>query len=234
MTKFFSIVMFGALVVVSISAQVRPRSRPTPAPLKTPAVPAAADSKDAANGQIVGRTYTNRKFRFEVTFPDSWLIPGDDFDDYMKKQGYDLTLKAPDSISGVNKAAVDQALKKVRVLLTAYRSLPGSTNNAIVRISTEDLSLEPQIKDAVDYFDAIRSTYAKMKLPPDFFYSDTQAEQLGANQFAFLDSSSAAGKKRMYAVVRAGFAVMFTLSYSNDQDLETLRQVLSSGKFDLK
>ena len=92
----------------------------------------------------------------------------------------------------------------------------------------------PQVEDAVDYFDLVRSQYAAMKLPPDFKYSETQAEQLGSKQFAFLDTSGAAGKKRMYATIRKGFAIMFTLSYTNDDDLQTFRQILSDGNFALK
>ena len=112
--------------------------------------------------------------------------------------------------------------------------MPGATDNAIVRISVEDLTANPQIKDAVDYFDAIGATYAAMKLPADFKYSAAKAEKLGAKQFAFLDTSADAGKKRMYATVRKRFAIMFTISYTKDDDLQTLRHVLEQGNFTLK
>ena len=210
----------------------RPRSTPRPVPGPTPAIVPVKPSVDM--GTVSGRTYTNRTFNFEVTFPDTWLIPDSDFESYMKKQGFDLSLKAPDSLPPVSKATVNQAIKRVNVLLTAYRSMPGSADNAIVRISVEDLSLNPQIKDAVDYFDAIRAMYATIKLPTDFKYSETQAEKLGSRQFGYLDVTSTAGKKRMYATVRDGFAIMFTLSYTGAEDLETFRQVLATGDFALK
>ena len=169
-----------------------------------------------------------------MTFPDTWLIPDADFEAYMKKQGFDLSLKAPDSLSPASQAKVNQAVKRVHILLMAYRSMPGETDNAIVRISIENLAANPQIKDAVDYFDAIRVTYATMKLPYDFKYSDTKAEKLGAMQFGFMDTSTNAGKKRMYATVRNGFAIMFTISYFKYEDLQTLRKVLEDGNFTLK
>jgi protein tyrosine phosphatase (PTP) superfamily phosphohydrolase (DUF442 family) len=46
------------------------------------------------------------------------------------------------------------------------------------------------VKDAVDYFDLMRSQFAVMKLAADFKYSETQAEKLGLKQFAFLDTST--------------------------------------------
>ncbi|MGE3467828.1 MAG: hypothetical protein AB7J13_12970 [Pyrinomonadaceae bacterium] len=229
-----------ASTAISIGAQTKPKPKPKATPAKIPAaVPmkagtAPVPASDIDKGSVAGRTYTNKQFGFEVTFPDTWLIPDDDFEAYMKSQGFDLGLKAPDSLPPSARAKINAAIKRVDILLTAYRSMPGSTDNAIVRISVEDLSANPQIKDAVDYFDAVRAMYAAMRLPADFKYSETQAEKLGSMHFGYLDASTKAGKKRMYATVRKGFAVMFTISYSQEADLDTLRQVLSAGDFFLK
>jgi hypothetical protein len=185
-------------------------------------------------GEVIGRRYTNRALGFEVAFPDEWLIPGDDFEDHMLSQGFDLGLKPPDNLGGISKLQLERVLDRVRILLTAYRSMPGSDDNAIVRISAESLSHVPAVRDAVDYFDLMRSQFAAMSLPADMKYSETQAEQLGKQQFGFLDTRSNAGKKRMYATVRKGVAVMFTISYTKDADLATLRDVLAGGNFALK
>lgn len=226
MKRFSCIGLFLILFSLNAVAQKpRPRPRATPKPS-----PSAA----AATGTVKGKTYTNTTFRFEVTFPDTWLIPGDDFEAAMKKQGFDLSLTAPDSLSPLSRSKLDRALERVAVLLTAYRSMPGSSDNAIARISTEDLSLNPQIRDAVDYFDAMRATFASMKLPSDFVYSETQAEKLGDQQFGFIDTRSNDGKKRMYATVRGGHALLFTLSYTNESDLVTFRDILAKGDFSLR
>ncbi len=222
-----------------VAAQVKPSPTPGKIPTGIPVKPGTTTKPLAVKnsvdpGKVSGRIYTNETFNFEVTFPDTWLIPDADFEAYMKKQGFDLSLKAPDSLSPASQTKINQAVKRVHIMLTAYRSLPGETDNAIVRISVENLAAYPQIKDAVDYFDAIRATYATMKLPYDFKYSDTKAEKLGAMQFGFIDTSTNAGKKRMYATVRNDFAVMFTISYSKDEDLQTLRKVLEDGNFQLK
>ncbi len=227
---FASLLILGS--AVAGSAQVKPR----PTPRKpTPTVPVAeAKTTIDDKGVVVGRTYTNASYRFEIEFPMSWLIPGDDFEDVMRSQGFDLSLKAPATLTPLSQAKVNKALKGVKILLTAYRSMPGTADNAIVRISAEDLTPNPQIKDAVDYIDAVRATYRSMKLPRDFQYSDTDAEQLGAMQFAFIDTSSVEGKKRMYAIVRNRHAICFVLSYKSDEDLFAFRRILEEGNFDLK
>jgi hypothetical protein len=202
------------------------------APESKGAVVTVGDTRD--RGTVSGRTYTNNGLAFEVTFPDTWLIPGDDFEDYMKSNGIDVSLKTPENIGKASKIQMERALQKVQILLTAYRSMPGTADNGIVRISTEDVRANLAVKDAVDYFDLMRSQFAVMKLPADFRYSETQAEQLGGQQFGFLDTSSNAGKKRMYATVRNGVAIMFTLSYTKPDDLKTFRDVLTKGNFALK
>lgn len=229
--------IFLSLVTFSVSAQRRSSApKPKAKPAEIPAVVPVDESAtvDDVFGSVSGKTYTNRALGFVIDFPDTWLIPGRDFEDHMKTQGFDLTLKAPEGVSRANKIQMERALERVKILVTAYRSMPGSEDNAILRISLEDLSLVPAVKDAVDYFDLMRSQFAVMKLPDDFKYSETQAERLGSKQFAFLDTSSSSGKKRMYATVKGTNAIMFTLTYTKPEDLETMRKVLSSGDFALK
>ena len=239
MKKLFCLPLVALALVTIALGQTRRHPRPaaTP-PAGVPVKPGTGLTSTTLpwqKGEVSGRTYTNKSLGFEITFPDEWLIPGDDFEAYMRSKGFDLGLKAPDSLPPTTKVKLNAALKKVQVLQTAYRSMPGSADNAIIRISAEDLTPNPQIKDAVDYVDAVRSLYATMKLPMDFKYSDTQAEELrNKKQFAFLDTTEREGKKRMYVTVRDGVAILFTISYKKPEDLETLRGVLGTGNFKLQ
>lgn len=227
----------GIFVVLFILASfVSAQQRRT---VRKPAVKTAAALKPVPaalpfRGSVSGRTYTNPTFNFEITFPDTWLIPGADFEAKMKAQGYDISLKPPKAASPLEQAKLNASVKNVTMLMTAYRSMPGSTENAIVRVAVEDLRTTPQVKDAVDYIDLLRQTYKFVKMPADYKYSATDAEKLGKKQFAFLDTSSSAGKTRLYATVRNGFAILFTLYYNSDEDLTTFRNILAEGNFALK
>ncbi|MGI8813591.1 MAG: hypothetical protein ACR2IH_13835 [Pyrinomonadaceae bacterium] len=223
------------LLCISAAAQRPTAVRPRAAAAR-PRIPAAVPVKQANDsaGTESDRTYTNSQFGFEITLPEHWVKAGDDFREEMRSKGFDLDLKAPDDVSAPNKIRIDRALKNVVVLLTAYRSVAGASDSGILRISAEDLTAAPEIRDAVDYFDLMRSQYRLMKLPTDFKYSETQAEKLGTRQFAFLDISSAAGKKRLYATIKNRHAIMFTLSYKTDQDLQNIRQMIARGKFSIK
>lgn len=207
---------------------------------KFPSKPnAAAPFKETGNpavfkGEVAGKTYTNGIYNFAITLPDSWEIAGDDFEKNLRQQGFDLNPEAPKAVDPKLQPKLNQMAKNVSVLLNAVKYVEGSNENAVLRVSVEDLQALPQVKDAVDYFDLMRETYKNVKLPGDFKYSETQAERLGKWQFGFLDTSNKAGKKRMYATVRNGYALMFTVTYKSDEDLAAIKNVLAEGNFKVR
>ena len=80
----------------------------------------------------------------------------------------------------------------------------------------------------------MRSQMNLVKMPAGFKYSETDAEQLGPNQFAYLDSSQGEVKTRVYVTVRKKFAILFSLEYAADEDLEVFRDLLARAKFSNK
>lgn len=227
--------VFAAAFVVLLTASLGfSQKQPTPKEKLPGSIPVkkGTELRNAAvkldPGSVTGRSYLNPTLSFQVTFPDSWLIPGPDYEAYMKSAGFDLHTINSDSLGPLAKKQFD---KNVTVLLTAYRSMPGTPDNAFFIIAAENISGVLQIKDAVDYVDVIRQSLLKAKLPANFKVSETDAEKLGAMQFAFLDTSSGSQKRRLYATVRKGYAVLFTVSYVKDEDLATARNVLATGDF---
>jgi len=218
--SFILVLVFVSTIVDYAQTKPKPTAFPDGVPVKQAGV-------EANGGSVEDRTYRNNKFSFDITVPENWFIAGPDFEKVVQEKGYDLSLNLPSDVA----ATAAKPKREIDILMTAFRSEPDAKDSAILRITAEDLKPNPQIRDAVDYFDAITAAYMTIKLPPDFKYSATKAEKLGAKQFAYLDTSSAAGKKRMYATVRRGFAIMFTLSYTSDDDLQTLRHILETGNF---
>jgi len=227
-------VLASILFIFFASAASHAQTRPVQAPAAKKSAPVAPVKPIIDRGNLSGRTYTNQTLNFSFTLPDTWLVQNNNFEEDMKKEEFQFSLGAPDSQAQAARTRMNRSLNRVVVLVTAYHQMAGSKEIVVLRVTTEDLKANPQIKDAVDYFDAIRASYRAMKLPADFKYSETTAEQLGKKQFGVLDITSNAGKKRMYATVRNGFAIMFTLSYTSDDDLQTVRGILTGANFKLK
>ncbi|HMM80303.1 MAG TPA: hypothetical protein PKC65_09800 [Pyrinomonadaceae bacterium] len=222
---------FVVLVSVSFGFSQKQRTPHKKLPGTIP-VKAGTELREAAlkldAGTVTGRSYINPTLSFQVTFPDSWLIPGPDFEAYMKSAGFDLHTLNTEALGPLAK---QRFAKNVTVLLTAYRSMPGTPDNAFFLIAAENISGVQQIKDAVDYVDVVRQSLLNAKLPASFKVGETDAEKLGAMQFAFLDTSTGTQKRRVYVTVRDGYAVLFAVSYVSDEDLLTARDVLRTGDF---
>ena len=229
MRRVFPIFVLINLAYFTACSQVK---QPVP-PEKKPDETVVPIKSFIDKGSLEGHLYTNKTLNFSFSFPATWLVQNDNFEDEIKKEQFQLSLAAPDSQAQAARARMNRSMRDVQILLTAYHSTPGSNETAILRVSAEDLKANPQIKDAVDYFDAIRALYTAMKLPADIKYSETKAEKLGSHQYAFLDIASSGGKKRMYATVRNGFAIMCTISYTSDGDLLAVRQILTEANFKL-
>lgn len=218
-------------IALPVAAQRRTGVKRVPARSRTSLPTAPAPPGRSLSAELP--TYRDARFGFQITFPETWTIAGGDFQGEMRAKGFDLDLKAPDTLAPQSKLQITRALQNVTVLVTAFRA-DARSSGAIVRASAEDLSALPQVRDAVDYFDLMRSQYRSMKLPAGFTYSETGAEKLGQKQFAFLDTRSAAGKKRIYATVKHRHALIFALSYRDPADLQAFRRIMSQGQFSLK
>jgi hypothetical protein len=229
MKKSFTSFLVVCLLASVGFAQVK-KSSPAPRGVPIKSIP----KKEAAAPKATGKKYTNDELKFEITLPEPWLIADSEFNKKIGEQGIDLALKAPDDLSKVSQVQINRALDRVTILLTAYRPTFTTEESSLIRVSRENLTPLPEVRDAVDYFDLMRSQFKVMKLPPNFTYSETQAEKLGQRQFAYIDVTSDAGKKRLYATVKNRYAILFTVSYKDERDLQTMRQILSAGNFALK
>lgn len=229
----------------SACAQSAPLPANLPAKSTTASNAAAATASPNSGaldrGTVTGQSYANKSFGFEIDFPDMWLVVDDKVLATAKTKGFDLDLKPPKAANSLVQSQSEAAFKRVTVLVSAYRSPPGTAENAVAYVAVEDirnLNTNRPVKDAVDYVDLIRSTYQSTyklaQTPPDFQYAETQAEKLGSRQYAYLDTVSKEGKSRLYVTVRGGYAILFSLNYSSDADLESFRDMVARANFSLK
>lgn len=238
MKKFIVAAIFALSTAIFCGAQTSARPTPSKIPDGVPVKPGTkatpiTSKTEVDAGILSGSVYTNVGLNFDITFPSSWVIPGLDTENYWKERGYELRPKINRN-DAQQTANIRRYEKQVTLLLTAYRSAIGTPGNAILLISAEDLSTNPKIKDAVDYFDLMRAQIGTMKLPPDYEYSVTQAERLGAQQFAYLDISTGKEKKRLYATVRDGYAIILAFTYHDLADLAAFRRIIEEANFSLR
>ncbi len=214
MRKLFSLIV----LTICLTQTFLPQQKQNPTPPKRPK--AEVKPQPAVDfGKIDNRSYTNFYFGFKITFPADWFVNTTENDADLKKVKINFDVETP---------------RNTKNILNAFNFQEKLGINSIFRVSTEDLDDFPNINNAVDYFDAMRQTFKVVKLPQNFKYSETKAEKLGEMQFAYLDISSDKGTKRLYATVKNGFALIFTLTYEKEKELQEMKQILAEGDFEYK
>lgn len=214
MRKLFFLIILSICIPAHYNAQSI--AKPAPPKKKQPLI----KTQPAVDyGEILDRTYTNFFFEFKLTFPPGWFVNTVENDADLKKVNINLDAETPINTKNV---------------LNAFKFQEKLGVNSVFRISAEDLDDFPNIKDAVDYFDAMRQTFKVVKLPQNFKYSETNAEKIGDMQFAYLDITSSKGSKRLYATVKNGFAIIFTLTFDKKDNLQEMKQILAEGDFEYK
>jgi hypothetical protein len=225
-------------IVLTLMASFAADAQTRSAPKTTKAASGAVQTQSSiSRGTVAGGVYTNPSLGLTVPLPESWIIANSEFVSYMKGKGVDISPRPPRAADLLSQKKVDDNFKRLNVLVTAYRSPPGTAENAMIRIAEEDIRLldtSRPVNDAVDYIDLMRSQLGSVKMPAGYSFSETQAEQLGPNQFAYLDTDDSRGKTRIYVTVRRGRAILLSISYVAVEDLETFRDVLARTRFALK
>jgi len=224
MKNITRLVIFISLFGVLAFAQTKPKPKPAP-PKAAPKPSAPLDL-----GKVDGKIYTNRFFGFTFSLPETWQIQEQIINKIIKDTGTRET-KAKNAVT---QKAFEQAATRVTVLLSAFKNTLGAAENASIICSLEDVRPIPAVKDGVDYLDLNISTLKRVQLPPDFKYSVVKAEKLGKTQFAYLEITKTNANQRIYATFRKGYAIFFVLTFNNEKDLETMRQILAQGNFALK
>lgn len=219
--KIILLIAFSAFpAAVSFAQKPKPRVSPPPA-----AAPAKLDL-----GKLSFNTYVNDYFGLKFEFPAGWLVGDNELEEQLKQISQaEIKANNPQMQKSLNQAA-----DRVTVLLGGYKSLPGTPENASLRVAVEDLRASPQVKTGKDYFARLSATFKAAKLPDVFKYSEVKTETVDGLPLDYIETSSGNNKKRMYSTVRRGYAVLITISYYQDADFEALHRVLAEADLDYK
>lgn len=218
------------LIVALLGGTVFGQKNAARAKTKKPTAPRVvnADAEADFTGGFDGGVYKNRFFGVKMTMPESWLIQERQVSDAIKDAG---TQMVKGKTTATDKA-YQQAVQRLTVLFTASKDILGIENNATMIFSAEKSTPLVQVRNGRDYLRFNIQSFKKLQLPPDFKYSETiAAEKFGAETFYSLDVQRATFQQRFYATYRKGYALFFTLTYANQEDLETMKEVLRNSDF---
>lgn len=190
----------------------------------------AAAQKKVDLGNLSGNTYTNDFFELKLEFPYGWLV-GDNVLEAQLQQITQAQIQAKDARS---QKTLNRAIDRVTPLLGGYKKLPGTPENANLRVVVEDLSPLPQIKNGKYYLARLLASLKLIKMPSTVSYSEVKNETINGNSLDYIEAVSGSAKKRIYTVIRKGFAVLISIDYYEDADFNALHKVLTEADLNYK
>ena len=178
-----------------------------------------------------GQVYSNKYFRLRLTAPDGWLVQQREVGIAIKNLGK----RTVTGKSAQMQKALNDASSRVTVLLTVSKDIMGMPNNSTLILSAEKTPPLLQVRNGRDYLRFNIETFKKVKLPEDFKYSENiEAEKFGTETLYYLQITRSFGSQRVYAFARNGYALFFTLTYTSDEELDTLRNIFATADLSWK
>lgn len=183
------------------------------------------------DGRIEGRVYLNEYFGLKITLPESWIAQESAVGDAIKKKGAEMV---KGKTAAVDKE-FDKAVNRTLTLFTTSKDILGMADNAILAVSAEAPAPLVQFRNGTDYLRLSLQSMKSLQLPPDFKYSEEiKSESLGRETVPYIQIERQGYHQRIYVIQRKGYAVLFTLTYISDEDLGTMREMISTADLSWK
>lgn len=200
------------------------------APEKSDVGARASDEIDF--GTIENSTYTNNYFGLSVKFPPEWSVQDQKAQKNLMDMGSKMISQGDKNLNAAIKASMSET---VSLFFVSQHLLgtPVSSNPNIVCIA-ERVRETPGIKSGKDYLFHIRKTLesGQMKFA---FPKEVTTEKLGGRDFYVLYGEMPMGgttvRQKWYATIMKGYALTFTISFTNEEEQSALDNVLSTVTF---
>lgn len=192
---------------------------------------AAAKTADAA--VIEDGVYKNGYFAFTMQIPSGWEILSQETKAELQRVGKEVLVGDDKNL----KAAISAAEKNVFQLLSISRyplGTPGK-QNIVFTSGAEKVSALPGIKNGSDYLMNVKALlkFSSMEV---HLNKEIYVQKIDGIDFAVLDVSMNINnnevKQLLYATIIKGYAYYFNYTYITPQDLQFLKQIVSTMKFE--
>ncbi len=183
-------------------------------------------------GTIENSTYQNSYFGLSIKIPSDWNVQDQAARQKLMELGTNIVAGDDKNLKAVVKASELQTVN----LFAAFKypvGKPVDFNPSILCIA-EQVRHMPGIKRGKDYL--LQGKKLLESSPMEIsFAEDTYTEKLGEMDFDVMTSEIRLGgqiiKQAQYAAIDKGYALMFAISFTNDEEKTILNGILESAQF---
>lgn len=213
-------IAFTLASVVGVAA-CSPAGAPGSADKGAEKVAARAERKQAATD-----------FGVTATPPEGWYVMDTKVTEQLMDAGQDVVMNDADATT---KAAMEASIKRTSNIFGYMKFAPGKPveNNANILAMAENIGFLPGIERGSDYFFHVRKSFGMTNM--DIKVADGyQIEKIDGRDFDRMDVTltmmGRTATQRYYAARHGDSIICFILSYTTDEDRQTLEKVLQGIK----
>lgn len=189
-----------------------------------------ASKKAVSMGEMKDHTYTNDYFGITFSIPDDWKILSEEEIEKLKEASGEIV---PNEEA---KEQMDLAEVKTLDLVYAFKYELNYTDGINPNMSCvgENLGLAGfVVKTPEDYLEQAQKLMMETGLP--FELGEMTQETIGSKEFGVLESTIDMGiviHQKFYVTIIDGYALIFTLTYSSDEERDELLGIIDTITFE--
>ncbi len=189
-------------------------------------------SQEIDIGTFEDSVYSNEYFGFSMTLPDDWSIQDQQSMKQIMDSGAEIMAGDDENL----KAAIKYSEMQVVNLLSAYKHPVGApvSFNPNINCVAERVRHAPGIKAGKDYLYHSRNLLESGRLEYSF-PKEIYTVPLGGMDFDVMSADLTVGQmtvhQKFYVAIIKGYALMLTVSFTEDEDESFLQEILESVAF---
>lgn len=222
-----SITIFGLLCLLALSAGDAVAQDDPPPVFQKGKVFTVTEAKKFDYGTVENNVYANKLFGVRFTVPENWDVQPREYGEAVVENG-------SGSIKGKSAAmqkAIDESPTTTKILISLKNGIVGT-----FMLTAEPLGQKAAfITSGEDYLRASLNGFKQTVLPPGYeVVYEIKQDKLGANSLPYFEAKTTLVKQRFYGMMRNGSGLLFIVMYSEEADLETMREILKNADLTLK
>jgi len=185
--------------------------------------------KDFDYGKIKNGKYVNSFFGMEMSIPENWFI--------MSQENLDALIKASGEVAAGDNKELQASVKTTEInsanlLFVSEYEVGSVALNPYIALVAENVKISGIfIKNSKEYLQRTAKLCEQSQIPYQII-GDITTETINNQEFAVMHIMlHDFAYQKTYVIYKKDFAIVFTLTYFDDEQKEVLEEIMNSVKF---
>jgi hypothetical protein len=184
--------------------------------------------KDFDYGKVENGKYVNSYFDMEMSFPENWVVQSQEIQNELMRQGGEALAGDNKQMKAMMKVA---EIRNANLFLASEYELGSLEANPNINLVVENVKLTPTVKTGNDYLTQAVNLLKQSQYPYEIV-GNFETKTINNQEFTVMNGVIYdVIHQKMYVILKNDFAMVFTITYFDDEQKTVLESVINSVKF---